>query len=308
MNSPTPINAGSAARLPEEVLRGLKPLAPDEFSRQLLDSAASVIEDQGNFLRLNYFSVAVRVFFEHIMGTLSPDDQVSSCPWFQLEDGQDKPTRAQRIKYWLQGGLTDDYLVAELSLDPAPLRKRLMKAFSRLSKHVHVRENTVVYEPAIQATEIDQATLAVEELLLAYRDCRNALLEPLAEALDEEAVDTLMSETIGDIDELATHHSLEEVYTADTCVLDIGPRFVRYQASGTVSVLLQYGSNSDVRRGDGAEMSTSFPFAVEFEVPLEEPRDLRNAHIVSGVDTASWFDVPDDEDLPDVADDADSPF
>ncbi len=125
------------------------------------------------------------------------------------------------------------------------------------------------------------------------------------ETLDEEAVDTLMSETIGEIDELASHHSIEEVYTEDTQVLSIGARYVRYQASGTVSVVLQYGSNSDVRRGDGAEMSTSFPFAVEFEVPVEEPRDLRNALIVSGVDTGSWFDGPDDEDHSDEGDPAD---
>ena len=288
-------NTSSSSRTPEEILRGLKDLAPDDFSKKLLDSAAGVIDDHNNFLRLNYFSVAVRVFFEHIMGTLSPDTAVSACPWFQLESGQDKPTRAQRIKYWLQVGLSDDFLVDELGLDPDPLRKSLMQAFNRLSKHVHVRADTVVIDPASQSAEINRSVSAVEELLSAYHDCRSILLEPLIEALDEEAVDTLMSETIGEIDEIASHHYLEEVHTDDTRVLDIGAQFVKYQASGTVSVLLQYGSNADVRRGDGAEMSTSFPFAVEFEVPVEEPRDLRNAVIVSGVNTDSWFDGPDEE-------------
>lgn len=294
-NTPAQPSLGASGSPPEEILRGLKHLAPDEFSKNLLDSAAGVIGDHGNFLRLNYFSVAVRVFFEHIMGTLSPDAEVSTCPWFQLEKEQDKPTRSQRVKYWLQGGLSDEFLVDELGLNPEPLRKRLMQAFNRLSKHVHVRENTVVLDPTLQSAEIVRAVSAVEELLLSYHDCRNELLEPLIETLDEEAVDALMSETIGEIDELASHHYLEEICTEDTRVLDIGARFVKYQASGTVSVLLQYGSNSDVRRGDGAEMNTSFPFAVEFEVPVEEPRDLRNAIIISGVNTDSWFDAPDDE-------------
>ena len=147
----------------------------------------------------------------------------------------------------------------------------------------------LVRDPAEQATEAEATVAAVEELIHAYHDCRAALIDPLAEGLDEGAVDSLPSETILSIDELASHHTIEEIYTDRTEVSSNGPSTVRYCATGTVSVTLQWGSNSDLRRGDGAELDENFPFQCLFDVPLEDPRDLSLAEIVSGVDTSSWY-------------------
>ncbi len=48
------------------------------------------------------------------MGTLSPDAEVSACPWFQLEKEQDKPTTRFNVLSRLQGGLTDKFLLMNL--------------------------------------------------------------------------------------------------------------------------------------------------------------------------------------------------
>jgi hypothetical protein len=267
----------------------LAPLAPDEFFRITLEGAASVLRDSANPLRLNLFSTAIRMLFEHVMGTLAPDADVEICAWYAPAEGQDKPVRAQRIRYWLQGGLQDDWVKDELGLDAEPLRGRLLKAFNKLSKHVHGRAQTLVRDTQEQEAEAAATVAAVEELLHAYHDCRIALIEPLVEDLDEAAIDDLLAETIQSIDELATHHTIEEIYTAETDVALIGSDFVRYRASDSVSVTLQWGSNSDMRRGDGAEVDESFPFECVFDVPLDDPRDLDRAEVVSGVDTGSWY-------------------
>ena len=274
---------------PADRLAMLGSLAPDDFFRITIEGAASVLRDAANPLRLNLFSTAIRMLLEHVMGTLAPDADVEACPWYAAVDGQDKPVRAQRIQYWLQGGLTDGYLEDELGLAPDALRKQLLKAFNGLSKHVHGRAHTLVRDPAEQEAEAEATVSAVEELLYAYHDCRTALIEPLVEGLDEGAVESLLSETIQSIDELASHHTIEEIYTDKTEVAAIGPQMVRYRASGSVSVTLQFGSNGDVRRGDGAELDDSFPFECLFDVPLDDPRDLSQAEVVSGVDTSSWY-------------------
>ena len=288
-NDEESVPATEAVPAPADRLAALGPLAPDDFFRITIEGAASVLRDATNPLRLNLFSTAIRMLFEHIMGTLAPDADVEACPWYAPVDGQDKPVRAQRIQYWLQGGLSDDYLGSELGLVPDALRKRLLKAFNNLSKHVHGRANTLVRDPGEQETEAEGTVSAVEELLHAYHDCRTALIEPLVEGLDEGAIYALLSETIQSIDELASHHTIEEIYTDRTEVAAIGPDVVRYRASGTVSVTLQFGSNSDLRRGDGAELDDSFPFECLFDVPLDDPRDLSRAEVVSGVDTSSWY-------------------
>lgn len=288
-NDEKSVPATEAVPAPADRLAALGPLAPDDFFRITIEGAASVLRDATNPLRLNLFSTAIRMLFEHVMGTLAPDADVEACPWYAPVDGQDKPVRAQRIQYWLQGGLSDDYLESDLGLVPDALRKRLLKAFNNLSKHVHGRANTLVRDPGEQETEAEATVSAVAELLHAYHDCRTALIEPLVEGLDEGAIDSLLSETIQSIDELASHHTIEEIYTDKTEVAAIGPDVVRYRASGTVSVTLQFGSNSDLRRGDGAELDDSFPFECLFDVPLDDPRDLSQAEVVSGVDTSSWY-------------------
>ena len=270
-------------------LAELAPLSPDNFFRVTIEGAARVLQDAKNPIRLNLFSTAIRMLFEHVMGTLAPNHEVEACSWYTPVKGQEKPVRAQRIQYWLQGGLTDQFLEEELGADPIELRKRLIKAFNDLSKHVHGRADTVVHDRSEQEAEAKATLEAVEALLHAYHDCREALREPLAESLDDNAVDSLLSETILSIDELASHHSVDEIYVDRTEVASIGPSTVRYRATGSVSVTLQWGSNSDLRRGDGAEMKESFPFECHFDVPIDDPRDLGMAEIVSGVDTSGWY-------------------
>jgi hypothetical protein len=157
-----------------------------------------------------------------------------------------------------------------------------------LSKHIHGRENTIVLDLREQEI-IAAATLAAMGAFLdAMRECRAAVLEPIVEALDEAAVDALITDTIDAVDELASHHSVEEVYVDDVIVASIGAETITYRAKGTLSVVLQWGSNSDVRRGDGIELPQSFPFYFDIEVPLSEPWELGYAETSYVVDTGEW--------------------
>ena len=94
-----------------------------------------------------------------------------------------------------------------------------------------------------------------KQFLKTYHDCRLAILLPIQEALDIAAVEALLEETIQEIDELASHHSLDEIYVDRTSVKGSGSQKLTYEAEGTVDVTLQWGSNSDVRNGEGAEVS-----------------------------------------------------
>jgi hypothetical protein len=67
--------AEATIALGEEVA-ALKPRAIDEFSRWAIEGAERALADGENPLRLNFFSTAMRILFEHMMETLSPPDQV----------------------------------------------------------------------------------------------------------------------------------------------------------------------------------------------------------------------------------------
>jgi hypothetical protein len=72
-----------------EQLGALRKQAIDDFSRLALDGARRALIDSENPLRLNFFSAAMRILFEHMMGTLAPIDEVKKSGWFvaQKEDG-----------------------------------------------------------------------------------------------------------------------------------------------------------------------------------------------------------------------------
>lgn len=290
---------------PENALEALEDLAVDDFSRRVIQGAVRVLADRENPLRLNLFATASRMLLEHLMGTLAPTGEVEKCWWYALQPDTDKPTRAQRIRYCLRGGLPDEFVRDELGIDPRPLEASLVRAYSQLSKHVHGRAETVAEDEAKQDAEANEIVIAIGAFLSGYRDARAQLLDPLAESLDSGAVDALLSETILSVDELASHHSVEDIYVHETKVESIGAEWVRYRATGSVDVVLQWGSNSDLRNGDGAESEQTFPFVCTFDVPVERPHDIEDAEVEWGVDTSSWSDLFNDDEYYEPPDDND---
>lgn len=282
----------------EEAVRALKTNVMDRYSATVVDGAWHALADTQNPLRLNFFSTAMRMLFEHIMGELAPMGQVAAASWFRPERDDGRPTRWQRAVFAIQGGLPETFVRDTLHIDPTPLRRHLLSAIDELSKHVHGRADTIVPDTSEQDAVAMATVAAMTAFLDTLRGCRDAVLEPIAEALDDAAVDALLSETIMEVDELATHYSLDEVYVDTFRVAAIGADTITYMVRGSIDVTLQWGSNSDLRRGDGAELDQNFPFECEFELPLDDLWDLQLAEPVYRVDTSEWTDAmqPDDDD------------
>ena len=289
-NSLTDAMALTQSTLNDDVAR-LRAKAMDKFSKDAVHGAQCALADVGNPLRINFFSTAIRILFEHMMDTLSPVDQVARSSWFQPERNDGKPTRWQRIVFAIQGGFSDSFVKQELKVDPLPLRNRLLATVDELSKHVHGREHSIIVDEAAQNATASATIAAMAAFLDAVHDCRAAVLDPIAEALDDAAVDALLSDSLGEVDELASHYSLNDVDVDRITVHAIGADFIRYRATGSVGVTLQWGSNSDLRRGDGAELDQSFPFCCDIELPLDEPWELALAETTCGVDTSEWTEA-----------------
>jgi hypothetical protein len=101
--------------------------------------------------------------------------------------------------------------------------------------------------------------------------------------------------TILSIDVLGTHHTIEEIYTDKINIVGIDTNLVRFEAKGTVSCELQWGSNSDLREGEGALLPQSFPFRCDLWSPVDNPADIQTDENAFGVDTSSWWEGRYDE-------------
>jgi hypothetical protein len=269
----------------------LKLKLPDEFSGQIIGGALVALRDKDNPLRVNFFATAMRILYEHTMDRLSPRDEVRRTSWFKPETDDGRPTRAQRIKFAIHGGLSEQFVKEQLKVEIEPLRERVVGSFADLSTQIHSREDTIVLDPKDQAEFASGVVSAIEDFLAVMSECRDAVLRPIAEALDEAAVHVLLTDTIVEIEDLAPHSSVDELYVEEIHVDRIGVEAIGYRVNGSIEVTLQWGSNVDVNNDNGAEARQTFPFRCEFQLPVDEPWDLDPAEPQYFVDTSSWRDM-----------------
>lgn len=270
-------------------------LAPTSFTREGMLGAAMVLEQRENPLRLNLFAVAIRIFLDHVMDSLAPQEEVEACRWYRPVEGQDRPVRNARLSYALIGGFTEEEVEDLTGIEIKPLIKEMIAAYSKLNKHVHGRDDTVVQDVGEQDLVAHNVLRKLSVLLEAYRDYRSEIVSNIADSLQAEAVEKFTTETVEDIDMLATHHTIDWVGIDERSVVDITASHIEYEVIGSVGVTLLYGSGSDRRKGDGAELTEEFPIGMRFRVPIEAPHDLGQAEITSQIDTSVWFGDRDEE-------------
>lgn len=107
------------------------------------------------------------------------------------------------------------------------------------------------------------------------------------EDIEIQLLSDITEEGIPDeLDQLSTHTEIHEVTGVGFDWIKVERDCIVASGTGQVSVLLVYGSESDHRRGDGAEWAESFPF--RFDITLD--RDLRVVESDYHFDTDSFFE------------------
>ncbi|WP_137392504.1 hypothetical protein [Rhodoligotrophos defluvii] len=262
----------------------------DDFSRTVLQGALRVADDDKNPIRGNLFASAIRELLTHMLHELAPENEVKQCSWFNVETDDGRPTRAQRQRYVIQGGLSDRYVKDALQLDADDLRRQLGDSVKALHKATHLRPGSVVGDDRTVDALAQDALGSLVALLDAIDHCRLEMMMAVTEAVVDEATDEVLRETIQTIDELATHHSIEEIYVDDVKTVRIDAHFVWYRATGTIGAELQWGSNSDLRRGDGATLNHSFPFICDIPAPVNDPGHFETSMVDLRVSDGGWRD------------------
>lgn len=150
------------------------------------------------------------------------------------------------------------------------------------------REKTQVHQEEEVIELVSSVLKALHFAFLDASNCRLSVIEAIADQIEEEATDAFIRETIGAIDELATHHSIDAVEVNDAAVVALGPKDLKYEVSGRLSVTLQWGSGSDLSRDMGATSTESFPFTISMTAPVDAPHDFQDAATYS-IDMRGWY-------------------
>lgn len=276
-----------------------RPRLANEFQRRLLDATMQSVQEASNPLRLNNFSASFRELFRHILVELAPDHEVKATSWFEPDEkNAGKVTRAQKINFVVHGGLDPAYVEDELGIDVTAECQALLKTIDQLNKFTHVNEGSFDSSPE----DVERQAIAVCEALKSFLNCADESRKLLCYRVEERVHDDVVSEAIGDtiqsIDEIATHHSIENVNVHEIEVTSMDHAEIQFTAYGSVGVELQWGSNSDVRRGEGGVLRDSYPLTCKFISKVDSPEELEMVEDSLCVDTSSWWDGYYDEGEP----------
>lgn len=285
--------------------RILRLIGDEQFERQLCEAAYHNLYDRRNRLRFNNFAYVMRELVGCVLSRLAPDSEVQKCVWWKkkAKDETYQVTRLERAVYATQGGLSNFFVKKRLGLDFSESHSELREAIKQLNAYTHIGPKVF----GMSDEEIDQlavnTTEAVAGLMSSIQRCRAAVANKLSHAISEAAIQQVLDETLDAIGEIATHYFVENVYVDSHEVIDITAEAVHLKASGSIEVTLQWGSNSDVKNGDGLEKDESFGFTCRLTcaTPDLDPSTLEYVEDSVMVDTRDWRMEPDEwDDHPDA--------
>lgn len=270
-----------------------------DFEREVFYAALQSFDHEGNPLRLNNFATALRELGRIHLELEAPDGRVKKSIWFVQKTNEfGKPVieRAQRAKYAIQGELPDAFVRDTLGIEIDDVVSDYTRLIKRLSAYTHVNSKTFNLPSDDADTQAQEALAVFDELFKLVRESRETMRKAAEDVAQEALRDVLYGEVNAELDRLSTHTSVAGVYLYSLRITSMDSETIRYASRGNVDARLQYGSDSDVERGDGLVSSDSYPLTCEFSAETCSPLDVS---VVSGtlvVDTNSFYES-DDADL-----------
>jgi hypothetical protein len=276
-----------------EKIEKIKRLLTNEFELNLFEASLASLSDGNNKLRFNNFAYSIRELSRHFLYNLAPEENVKDCVWFISETENAKPTRNQRIKYAIQGGI-DNELLKKWGVDINEINEVIndvKDTINTLSKYTHINPEVFdinLAEVEKRSQEVLESFIGLVETIENYREFLKSFLDG---HIEEHMVLSVVTNSFENIDNLAPHYSLEDSEIVLYHVSEINPHEIVVDVSGNVYVTLEYGSRQERREGDGLDIRQSFPFETKIRYQIDEDFPLNSYEVDDyGVDTSSWYD------------------
>lgn len=255
------------------------------FERELFETALENFNDNDNKLRFNNFAYAIRELARIFLARLSPDKEIEKCKWYKNDSG--KPgivTRGERIKYTIQGGLHDDYVIDYLDIDIPSIKKQFITIIDLLNKYTHIEPTTFNIND-VKAHEYKQQVLGtLLEFFSLIEESRNELISNLEAEIDDHVFSAAISETHSEIDEVASSHFINGVCVESHEIVNIDSEKIHIFVEGQFEATLEYGS-----KRDGCSLNHSFPFECKFTCKVESPSEIFDSCQGLKVDNSTWY-------------------
>ena len=225
----------------------------DGFEKELLNSAFINLLTP-NALRLNNFAYALRELTRHVLHRLAPDNELRKCEWFRPDGTSSNGiTRKHRIKFAIQGGLSDFYVIEKLYIDDVDdVSNELKDIINDLSEFTHIEESKFNSSTEKTKKTAEQYLSVTLGFVKKIDELRKEVADKLFENIDEMLIKRINSESVVELIEISTHQYIEQITPEKIHVIKVGANSLVMSVEALIDVILLYGSESDRRKDNGA--------------------------------------------------------
>ena len=275
----------------------IKQLLTSEFELELFDAALASLNDKHNKLRYNNFAYSIRELSRHFLYNLAPELNIQNCSWYKKETDDGKPSRTQRIKYAIQGGI-DDKTLKKWGFNVEELKhtiREIKGSIDSLSKYTHINPEVFNLSNAEIEEKSRETFSSFESFVKLIESYRAELKKFLDGHIEEHMIMSVVTNSFVNVDSLAPHYSLNHSDVTDYHISEINDREIIVNVSGDLYVTLEYGSNRERREGDGLDLDKDFPFETKIRYEIDESFPVSEYEVDEfDVDTSEWYGDDDD--------------
>jgi len=256
-----------------------------DFEKNLYNASLAYLENEKDPLRINSFAYSLRELIRNVFSRIAPDEHIRHCSWFLPETENGAPSRKQRFYYSAKGGLSVDFVSNTLGIDLNEPWQEIKSAIDTLSKYTHVNENTfdVAKEECIRIST--ESIGAFNSILYTIDEIKTELHQALYMNIDNELLNTFVTNSISDIDILSHMSYVEGSEITDYEITDITYSKINFAGEGNAYVSLNYGKGDDA-----CEINDEFPFTFTGVSSIHEPLSVSISPEDISIDIDSWYE------------------
>jgi hypothetical protein len=257
----------------------------------ILDGAVVSFADASNPLRFSNTANGFRELLRELFASLSSDQNIKACSWFTPDSSsQTGVTRRHRTQFAVYSYLDPQHFPTDFVSGIDTLATQIGKQVGELSAFTHITKASLATPEQTAIASFDSTLGLFLGLFDAIDSARKHLRDALQIELQERLSDIFTSDFFDELDILSSHTRPQDAEDVEVKIDEIGEEMITFSGTGSVLCDLQYGSDGDCRRGDGLEVSDSYPFIFSGEARTANPREVTVDRGDISVDTSSFYE------------------
>jgi hypothetical protein len=204
---------------------------------------------------------------------VAPDGKVEQWPDCEVDPEKQRPTRRARLGFHAFLGLAKAHWPKKWIMQVENRIEGLLDCFGDLNKFTHINEAT--------ADELKTARISLDKFVsefILYLETAHEANEVLRDSLRGPVETELRQMVEGELhswfEEGVSHAYTDDVFCEELRIDEIAEDRIAFSGRCRVTGTFQQGSNSDVRKGDGAEWKGSKSFNFSGTSPAGDANDV----------------------------------